>query len=80
MQKGEDDQPFQHVASIHNGFVTQPLEPTRFAENERVPRDLSFTRFRHNFALIWGSLPAGFGWFAEAQWHVERSVVLQLPR
>jgi len=54
----------------HNGFVTQPLEPAKFTEDERVLGELSFTRFRHNFVLIWGSPPAGFDWFDDAQWQV----------
>jgi len=52
----------------HNAFVTKPLEPARFAEDERILLRLPFTRFTDNFVLIWGSPPAGFDWFDETQW------------
>ena len=49
----------------HNAFLTKPLEPAKFTEDERILRGLQFTRFRDNFILIWGSPPAGFDWFDE---------------
>jgi len=52
----------------YNAFVTQPLEPAKFAEDERILRDLRFTRFTDNFVLIWGSPAAGFDWFDDTQW------------
>jgi hypothetical protein len=52
----------------HNAFVTQPLDSAKFAEDERILRDLKFTRFLDNFVLVWGSPPAGFDWFDETQW------------
>jgi len=54
----------------YNAFVTKPLEPATFAEDERILRELRFTRFTDNFVLIWGSPPAGFDWFDEALWGV----------
>jgi len=54
----------------YNAFVTKPLEPAKFAEDEHILRDLRFTRFTDNFVIIWGSPPAGFDWFDEAQWEV----------
>ena len=53
----------------HNAFVTQPLDPAKFAEDERILRDLQFKRFTNNFVLIWGSPPAEFDWFDDTQWH-----------
>jgi hypothetical protein len=52
----------------HNAFVTKPLDPAKFTEDERILRDLKFTRFTDNFVLVWGSPPADFDWFDEAQW------------
>ncbi len=52
----------------HNAFVTQPLDPAKFGGDERILRDLHFTRFTDNFVLIWGSPPAGFDWFDDGQW------------
>ena len=54
----------------HNAFATKPLEPAGFAEEERILGQLQFTRFHDNFVLIWGSPPAGFDWFDDAQWRV----------
>jgi hypothetical protein len=54
----------------HNAFETKPLEPAKFTEDERILRDLQFTRFRDNFVLVWGSPPAGFDWFDDTQWRV----------
>jgi hypothetical protein len=54
----------------YNAFVTKPLDPAKFAEDERMLRDLRFTRFVDNFVLIWGSPPVGFDWFDEALWQV----------
>jgi hypothetical protein len=52
----------------YNAFVTKPLDPKRFTEDEQILRGLQFTNFRYNFVLIWGSPPAGFDWFDNAQW------------
>jgi hypothetical protein len=52
----------------HNAFVTQRLEPGKFAEDEQVLRDLPFRRFTDNFVLVWGSPPADFDWFDDVQW------------
>lgn len=52
----------------HNAFVTKPLEPAKFAEDEGILRNLRFGRFRDNFVLIWGSPPADFDWFNDSQW------------
>jgi hypothetical protein len=52
----------------HNAFVTNALDPAKFVEDERILRDLQFTRFTNNFVLIWGSPPPGFNWFDESQW------------
>lgn len=52
----------------HNAFATHALDPAGFAEDERVLRLLTFTRFTDNFVLIWGSPPPGFDWFNDAQW------------
>ena len=52
----------------HNAFLTQPLDPAKFVEDERILRNLQFKRFTNNFVLIWGSPPAGFDWFDETQW------------
>ncbi len=52
----------------HNAFLTRPLDPAKFADDERILRDLTFTRFHHNFVLIWGSPSPGFNWFDNTQW------------
>jgi hypothetical protein len=54
----------------HNAFVTNLLEAPKFVEDERVLRELHFTRFTNNFVLVWGSPPKGFDWFDDAQWGV----------
>ena len=68
MEKRPFDGLIFRLSGGHNAFVTKPLEPAKFAEDERILRDLRFTRFTDNFVLIWGSPPAGFDWFDEAQW------------
>jgi hypothetical protein len=52
----------------HNAFVTNALENAKFTEDKTILRGLQFTRFNNNFVLIWGSPPAGFNWFDDAQW------------
>jgi hypothetical protein len=54
----------------HNAFVTNLLESAKFTEDERILHEIKFTRFTDNFVLVWGSPPAGFDWFDEAQWKV----------
>lgn len=54
----------------HNAFVTKPLAPAAFAEDARILSGLKFGRFKENFVLIWGSPPADFDWFSDAQWRV----------
>jgi len=56
------------LSAGHNAFVTKPLEPEKFIEDERVLRDLQFTRFTNNFVLVWGSPPPDFDWFDDTQW------------
>jgi hypothetical protein len=56
------------LAGGHNAFLTKPLDPAKFAEDERFLPQLNFTRFRDDFVLIWGSPPADFDWFDDAQW------------
>jgi hypothetical protein len=51
-----------------NAFETKPLDPKLFEPDERILRDLKFTRFSHNFVLIWGSPHAEWDWFDDAQW------------
>jgi hypothetical protein len=68
MEKRPFDGLIFRLSAGHNAFVTQPLEPSKFTEDERILRDLRFTRFTDNFVLVWGSPPAGFDWFDEAQW------------
>lgn len=51
-----------------NAFETKPLAPELFAEDERILGGLKFSRFTHNFVLIWGSPHAGWDWFDDAQW------------
>jgi hypothetical protein len=52
----------------HNAFVTKPLDPEKFADDERILRGLEFKQFRENFVLIWGSPAADFDWFDDSQW------------
>jgi hypothetical protein len=52
----------------HNAFMTKPLKPAAFAEDEQVLRALRFTNFQDNLVLIWGSPPPNFDWFSDAQW------------
>ena len=52
-----------------NAFATKPLEAAAFQEDARILRGLQFTRFTNNFVLVWGSPPADFDWFDDAQWH-----------
>ena len=68
MEKRPFDGIIFRLAAGHNAFVTKPLDPAGFAEDERILRSLQFTRFRDNFVLIWGSPPANFDWFNDTQW------------
>ena len=68
MEKRPFDGLIFRLSGGHNAFVTKPLEPASFAEDERILRNLQFTRFRNNFVLIWGSPPAEFDWFNDSQW------------
>jgi hypothetical protein len=68
MEKRPFDGLIFRLEAGHNAFVTKSLEPAKFAEDERILRSLTFTRFRDNFVLIWGSPPADFDWFDDAQW------------
>jgi hypothetical protein len=68
MEKRPFDGLVFRLSGGHNAFVTRLLEPAGFAEDERILRSLQFTHFQDNFVLIWGSPPAGFDWFNDAQW------------
>lgn len=71
-QKAMEQRPFEGVIYRLNGgynaFVTKPLAPAAFAEDQRILKSLRFERFNENFVLIWGSPPAGWDWFDDAQW------------
>jgi hypothetical protein len=69
MEKRPFDGLIFRLSGGHNAFLTNALDPTKFLEDERLLRDLQFTRFTNNFVLIWGSPPAGFDWFDDTQWH-----------
>jgi hypothetical protein len=69
MEKRPFDGLIFRLSGGHNVFLTKPLDPAKFAEDESVLRDLRFARFRDNFVLIWGSPPADFDWFDDAQWN-----------
>jgi hypothetical protein len=68
MEKRPFDGIIFRLAAGHNAFLTKPLEPGAFAEDERILRNLQFTRFRDNFVLVWGSPPRDFDWFSDSQW------------
>jgi hypothetical protein len=68
MEKRPFDGLIFRLSGGHNAFVTKPLEPAKFTEDERILRDLQFTRFHDNFVLVWGSPPADFDWFDDTQW------------
>ena len=68
MEKRPFDGLIFRLSGGHNAFVTNVLDPPKFVEDERILRELQFTRFTNNFVLIWGSPPAGFDWFDETQW------------
>lgn len=70
MEKRPFDGLVFRLSAGHNAFVTRPLEPNKFVEDERILRDLRFTRFTDNFVVVWGSPPAGFDWFDETQWQI----------
>lgn len=71
---GMEKRPFDGIIfrlnAGHNAFATQPLDPLKFEDDERVLRSLEFKSFRDNFVLIWGSPPADFDWFNDSQWRV----------
>src|SRR5512135_2658245 len=62
MEKRPFDGLIFRLGGGHNAFVTKPLEPAKFADDERILRGLEFTRFWDNFVLIWGSPAADFDW------------------
>jgi hypothetical protein len=68
MEKRPFDGLIFRLSAGHNAFVTNELDRAKFGEDETILRGLQFTRFRDNFVLIWGSPPAGFDWFDDAQW------------
>jgi len=68
MEKRPFDGVIFRFSGGHNAFVTRPLEPAGFTEEERILRELNFARFTSNFVLIWGSPPADFDWFDDTQW------------
>lgn len=70
MEKRPFDGLIFRLAGGHNAFLTKPLDPAKFADDERILRDLQFTKFRDNFVLVWGSPPADFDWFNDKQWEV----------
>ena len=70
MEKRPFDGLIFRLSAGHNAFVTKPLDPEKFADDERLLREIPFTRFTNNFVLIWGSPPADFDWFDDAQWSV----------
>jgi hypothetical protein len=70
MEKRPFDGLIFRLSGGHNAFITQRLDPVRFADDERTVRDLRFMRFTNNFVLIWGSPPTGFDWFDETQWRI----------
>lgn len=72
MEKRPFDGLIFRLAAGHNAFVTQPLETAKFTEDEAILRQIQFTRFLHNFVLIWGSPPADFDWFNDTQWQAIR--------
>ncbi len=70
MEKRPFDGLIFRLAGGHNAFLTKPLDPAQFADDERILRDLQFTKFRDNFVLVWGSPPIDFDWFNDRQWDV----------
>ena len=68
MEKRPFDGIIFRLSAGHNAFLTKPLDPATFAEDERILRGLRFTRFRDNFVLVWGSPPPDFDWFNDTQW------------
>jgi len=68
MEKRPFDGLIFRLSAGHNAFVLQTLEPTKFAEDERILRHLEFHRFHDNFLLVWGSPPPDFDWFSDTQW------------
>lgn len=77
MEKRPFDGLIFRLAAGHNAFVLKPLEPAKFKEDERILASLAFTRFRNNFVLVWGSPPAEFDWFDDAQWSaIQRNAAL----
>jgi len=79
MEKRPFDGLIFRLAGGHNAFALEPLSPSKFAGDERVLPELKFTRFTNNFVLVWGSPPAGFDWFNDAQWRtIENNAKLLL--
>lgn len=68
MEKRPFDGLIFRLSGGHNAFETKPLDPAKFAEDERILKGLRFSRFQHNFVLVWGSPHADWDWFDDAQW------------
>ncbi len=61
----------------HNAFVTTALPAAKFDQDKQILGNLQFSRFLHNFVLIWGSPPTDFDWFNDTQWKIiERNAEL----
>ncbi len=80
MEKRPFDGLIFRLSGGHNAFVTQQLDPAKFTEDERVLRELRFTRLTNNFVLVWGSPAAGFDWFDDTQWQVIQANAALLVR
>jgi hypothetical protein len=70
MEKRPFDGLIFRLSAGHNVFVTKPLDPATFKEDERILRELRFTNFTDNFVLVWGSPAADFDWFDDSQWGI----------
>jgi len=53
MEKRPFDGLICRLSGGYNAFVTKPLEPATFAEDERILRDLRFTRFTDTDEYVW---------------------------
>ena len=70
MEKRPFDGLIFRLAAGHNAFVTKPLDPAKFKDDTSILAKLRFERFTDNFVLVWGSPPADFDWFSDAQWKI----------
>jgi len=70
MEKRPFDGIIFRLSGGHNAFEVQPLDPAKFAEDERILKELKFQRFTDNFVLVWGSPKKGWDWFDDKQWKV----------